>query len=186
MHAPNPAQAAPFAYITNFEGRSISVIDVATNSVVMTIDEVAPRKPGCVAISPDGSTVYVVTTYNDFGAVDVFDAATNTCTDILDVGFRPNDVAVSPDGSRLYATGFYSSSVAVVDTATGGVIERVSVGKGHFGIAVHPDGARVYAADGDSGVVSVFDTSTNTEIADIDVDGGATNDVVVHPDGTRA
>ena len=40
--SPNPAQGAPFAYITNFEGRSISVIDVATNTVVVTIDEVAP------------------------------------------------------------------------------------------------------------------------------------------------
>ena len=47
------------AYVTNFQGPSVSVIDTATNSVVATVP-VDPNPVG-VAITPDGTYAYVAT-----------------------------------------------------------------------------------------------------------------------------
>jgi YVTN family beta-propeller protein len=48
-----PAEAAPFAYVTN-GGSSVSVIDTATNTVVATVG--VGSLPFGVAVTPDGNT----------------------------------------------------------------------------------------------------------------------------------
>jgi YVTN family beta-propeller protein len=72
-----------------------------------------------VAVSPDGSKVYVVN--EGSGSVSVIDTATNTVTTIP-VGQSPKGVAVTPDGSKVYVVNEGSSSVSVIDTATNTVI----------------------------------------------------------------
>ena len=49
--------AAPFAYITNGGGNTVSVIDTATNTVVSTIP--VGTCPQGVAVNPAGTRVYV-------------------------------------------------------------------------------------------------------------------------------
>src|SRR5215472_3412943 len=64
------------AYITNFDPNTVSVIDTATNTVVATIPA---NKPAGVAVSRDGSRVYVVGGDSPPGGnVSVIDASTNT------------------------------------------------------------------------------------------------------------
>jgi YVTN family beta-propeller protein len=50
-------QGEPFAYIPNYESNTVSVIDIATNTVVWSISVGA--EPWGVAVSPDGTRVYV-------------------------------------------------------------------------------------------------------------------------------
>ena len=56
--------------------------------------------PGCVAVSPDGATIYIANTLDD--TVSVIDTATNTVIDTIAVGDIPLAVTVSPDGATAY------------------------------------------------------------------------------------
>ena len=68
-----------------------------------------------VAVSPDGSKIYVANT--GLNAVSVIDTAKETVTDIA-VGNSPSGVAFSTDGSKIYVANTDSNSVSVIDTAT--------------------------------------------------------------------
>jgi YVTN family beta-propeller protein len=53
----NIAGAAPFAYITNMDSNTTSVIDIANNTVTATVP--VGSGPEGVAVSPDGTKAYV-------------------------------------------------------------------------------------------------------------------------------
>ena len=94
------AHAVPFVYAANADSNDVTVIDAATNMVVITIDVGSePRNP---AVSPDGSRVYVPNRHDD--TVTVINGMTNTViTTIDDDDFdEPYSAAVAPDGSRVY------------------------------------------------------------------------------------
>jgi YVTN family beta-propeller protein len=79
-------------------------------SVVATVTVGA--RPNDVAVSPDGSRVYVVNYYDN--SVSVIATATNTVVTTVGVGSSPWGVAVSPDGSRVYVTNSEAASVSVL------------------------------------------------------------------------
>ena len=54
-----PAEAAPFAYVPNFDSNNVSVIDTATNAVVATVP--VEGSPNGIAVTPDGKPVKVGT-----------------------------------------------------------------------------------------------------------------------------
>ena len=121
-----PALAAPFAYITNYFGNTVSVVDTASNTVVATVP--VGSNPFGVAVSPDGARVYVT----NFGSsnVSVIAIASNTVVATVPVGSRPYGVAVSPDGAFAYVANFSSSNVSVIATASNTVVATVAVGAG--------------------------------------------------------
>jgi YVTN family beta-propeller protein len=55
------------AYITNANSSNVSVIDTATNTVIATIS--VGTTPGGVAVTPDGSKVYVANGYTNTASV---------------------------------------------------------------------------------------------------------------------
>ncbi len=143
----------------------MSVIDTATDLVTDTIP-VGSGSIG-VAVSPDGSRVYV--TNLNSNTVSVIDTATGQVTDTIPVGISPEGVAVSPDGSRVYVTNQCASSsssnctngtVSVIDTASGLVTASIPVGSEPIGVAVSPDGSHVYVTNFGSNTVSVIDMAT--------------------------
>ena len=81
----NIAVAAPFAYITNTNSNSVSVIDTATNTVVTTVP--VGFAPLGVAVNPTGTQVYVAN-YSPSN-VSVIDTATNTVAATVAVGALP-------------------------------------------------------------------------------------------------
>ncbi len=162
-----------------------------TTLVKATVHLVAIKKtidvgdaPVGVAVSPDGTTVYVV--HRDFsGTVLVIDTGTNTVIDTITVGDGPNDlnsVAVTPDGSFAYVTNFYDDTVVVIDTGTNTVIDTITVGDNPREVAVSPDGTRAYVTNYVDGTVSVIDTAANAVIDTITV-GDYPMGVAVSPDG---
>lgn len=182
--------AAPFVYIN-----SGPVIDTATNTLVDPL----PVSGGDVATHPDGTRVYVMTSFIDdsdrlVSNVSVIDTATNTVIDVIPLlagdcktfacrgSADTRNLAVHPDGTKVYAGNFLFfdnggvRSISVIDTATNTVVDTIPVGGGDM--AVHPDGTRVYEAS--SGIV--INTTTNTVTASLPAAGKA---VAVHPDGTR-
>ena len=95
-----PTQAQQFAYVTNSQSDSVSVIDTATHTVIATVKGIG--RPIGVAVTPNGSRVYVTDTENYL--VTVIDTATNTAFASIGVGPLPWALAVTPDGSRVYVT----------------------------------------------------------------------------------
>ncbi len=73
------------AYITNSNDNTVSVINVATNTVTATI--AVGAQPQGVSVSPDGNKVYVA----NYGSntVSVINTATNTVTATITVGSQP-------------------------------------------------------------------------------------------------
>jgi len=175
------AVATGFAYIANNISNDVSVIDLATNTVVATIP--VGFAPYGVSVSPDGSRVYVTNRENSGGTVSVLDAATNTVIATVPVGFNPTGVAVSPDGSLVLVVNNGSASISVLDAATNTVTATIPTPIVQpMGVTFHPDGTRAYVSDPNR--VLVLDIATNTIVAQIPVGGGPFG-LRVLPDGSR-
>jgi len=142
-----------------------------------------------VAVTPDGSTVYVAN--QGANTVSVIATASNTVTATIAVGSVPLGVAASPDGSTVYVTNFQNNTVSVIATASNMVLAVIPVGSstpppeggGPNGVAVSPDGSTVYVANFIDGTVSVIATATDTVTATIPVGSGPLG-VAVTPDGS--
>jgi YVTN family beta-propeller protein len=80
---------------------ALRIIDLATGMRIGNIG--TGRNPSDVAVSADGTQVFVTNT--DDGTVTVY---TNTATELrvdeINAGRAPTDVAVSPDGTKFYVT----------------------------------------------------------------------------------
>jgi len=171
------------AYVTDLFASTVSVVDLATNTVTATV--LVEGGTTMAAASPDGTTVYVV--LQDAGAIAVFDTATNTVTNTITVGTLPSGVAFTPDGSKAYVPNGESSDISVIDTASQTVSATIPSPEGSFpfSVAVSPNGATAYVVNTGNGTVSVIDTATNVITATIAVGDGPYG-VVVLPNGTRA
>jgi YVTN family beta-propeller protein len=160
--APSRAQNAyvTIGYSNGGDGGTVSVIDPASNTVIGTPIPVG-IDPFGVAVTPDGSKVYVTNFYSN--NVTVIATASNTVIATVAVGSDPFGVAVTPDGSKVYVTNFYSNNVTVIATASNTVIGTpITVGHHPSGVAVTPDGSKVYVTNYRSGTVSVIATAINT------------------------
>ena len=167
--AASPAEAAPFLYVANMCDNTVSVIDTATNTVVGLPIPVG-NGPFAVAVTPDGTKVYVA---NTTGNVSVIHTATKTLVKTVSLGGQPIAVAVTPDGAKVY----------VVNTGIRqcfGDPQAWQHGGGHDpggalprGVAITPDGTQAYVANSFDNTVSVIDTATNT-VAGLPIPVGST------------
>jgi YVTN family beta-propeller protein len=155
----------------NFKTASY-IIDTSSNIFVGKVQE--SSNPGAygIAISPDGSEIYV--TNRGTNSVSVINSNSDTVTTTVPVGNDPHGVAVSPDGAKVYVANYGSNTVSVIDTADNSVISDLNVGPGPFGVGITPDGTKVYVVNRGTDsrqakTVSVIDTSTNTVIETITV-----------------
>jgi YVTN family beta-propeller protein len=143
---PLPVAAAPFAYVANLLDSSITVIDVATASVVTTIQGKAPClpgpcylifEPGDVAITRDGQYAWVANEGANFNFISVIGTASNAVVNVVPAETAaqlpscmsgglcrgPGSLAINPkaDGSGriwAYVTNQVSGTVSVIDTAS--------------------------------------------------------------------
>jgi YVTN family beta-propeller protein len=117
------AGAAPFAYVANEAGNTVSVIDTSTNTVVGRPIAGENGLAG-IAITPNGAYAYVTNSnYGGSGSVSVIDTATNTIVGSpIPVGFFPYGIAITPNGAYAYVTNVNGNSVSVIDTSTNTVV----------------------------------------------------------------
>ena len=163
--AANPDGKA--VYVGNQNVNTVSVIDTASNVVMATVNIGTPRG---IAVSPDGTKVYVANFSSNLnGYLSIINAETNVVTTTVNIGKVPSRVAVSPDGTRIYVTNSGDNTVSVIDAGTNTIIATVNVGRDPFGVAVNPDGTRIYVVNVIDGTVSVIDAGTNTVTATVNV-----------------
>jgi YVTN family beta-propeller protein len=106
----------------------VDVISAATNRVTKTIQ--VGQMPWQMALSPDGSTLYVAD--GDSNAVSVVAAASGTVTNTISVAGDPVAVALTPDGSELWVGGLTSGIVSVFRTSSDSLTGSFNVGYGGY------------------------------------------------------
>lgn len=130
-------------YVANADG-FITVIDLTTLGWVRSAIEIDGR-PGSLAISPDGSTIYVVEEYS--GSILVIDATTYDVIEAMELrGYPPSGVTASPDGRTIYATSAYY--FWTIDAATLSIDAQLQLHEGGGGLKVAPDGRSAYVLTG--------------------------------------
>jgi DNA-binding beta-propeller fold protein YncE len=197
------ASAAPFVYITDASGGTVQEYDAASGPLKpLQSAGVAGANPKAVAVTPDGTSVYVVNTGDGSspGTVSQYDVQADgslapKSQRTVPASSQPSAIAVNPDGKAVYVTNFGDGTVSQYDIGPGGVLSAtippiVKVGKLGCctnGLAVSPDGKSVYVS---SGAVYQFnvgagDTLTAKKPA-FAADSHGPGDVAVSPDGKSA
>ena len=100
---------------------------------------------GAIAVTPDGSNVYVTNLNGD--TVFVIRTTDNTVVNTISVGSNPWGVDVTPDGGYVYVTNNRGGTVSVIRTTDNTVVNTISVGGAPHGVAVTPNGGNVYVAN---------------------------------------
>lgn len=148
------------AYITNFSDGTVSVIDIATNTVIATVTVLNGAQG--LAINPAGTKVYVASNFPFSDAINIIDTCTNEVATLSLPGSNFKGVAVTPDNSRIYVANNSApnDAVEVIDAATNLIIASVPLplGSSPIGIVVSHDGTRTYVANLGSNTVSVIDS----------------------------
>jgi len=177
------AHAQGRAYVGNFGSDSVSVLDTSSNTVVATVK--VGVQPFGVAITPDGTRVYVA---NCGGDVFVIATSNNAVLAKVVVGGCPTGVAITPDGSHVYVTKDNANAVAVIATSSNTVVATIAVGPAPGGVAITPDGKHAYVTNVGTGTgpVSVIDTSSNSVVTTVNLGNVGPVGVAITPDGTRA
>jgi YVTN family beta-propeller protein len=181
---PAPVASSPRGRIVtaNQGADSLSVIDVATDTVIATVK--TGSQPHHVVPSLDGKTLWV-TLYKE-NRLQVFDATTLQEVASIDVGAPSDDLTFSPDGSRLYASLGTTDAVAVVDAATRQLVTKVGVGRTPHGVKVRPDGKELFVTNTAENTVSVITLDGDPKMAITFKVGADPFEVTFSPDGAFA
>jgi YVTN family beta-propeller protein len=175
-------EAAVFAYVANWEDGTVSVVRVAKNIVIATVDVGA--KPVGVAVEPSGAFAYVANS-GDNSIFVIQTADSSIYEEILDVGAMPWGLVIRPQGDYLYVANRAEQKVSVIDrNALEGNVQ-VTVGKEPYGVGISPFGDRVYVANRTDGTLSVIDTDVVAVIDKVTNVGDAPVGVAVSPNGDK-
>lgn len=158
----NPRQKL---YITNSAGNDVTVVDVATNKVLSTID-VGPHPHG-IAVSAAQDLVLITIEGGKQGELVYLDPMTDKILKRITIGPAPNQLAMTPDGKWAYIPvndGHYE----VVDVPAGKIVERIFTGGRPHNTLCSEDGKRMYLAPmGAPKKVSIADVSTHKIVAEV-------------------
>ena len=189
-----------FAYVTEEAGAAVEVFDLLAGQSMDIID--VPPTPSGIAISPDGTRLYVGHGYAT-NAVSVIDTGIPALVDSIPVGQAVSRLAVSPDGQNLYLNNTRAGRVLKVNTSTKAIADSLILGQANDlgieirDIALSADGTRLVAslsrlflgfdALGNSvpafwGSIVVIDTQTWEQTAEIFV-GESVASIGLTPDG---
>jgi YVTN family beta-propeller protein len=97
-------------YVANSQGDDISIIDLATQKVVKTL-KVGPIVHG-VCAQADGRRAFA--TIESENSLKVIDTKTNTVTDTIALGGRPNECAATNDGRYVVVPLLAPANLSVV------------------------------------------------------------------------
>ncbi|HSW74094.1 MAG TPA: beta-propeller fold lactonase family protein [Candidatus Limnocylindria bacterium] len=188
------------AYVTNSNSTTVTIIDIATNTVSGVITGF--DGPSGFAITPDGNTAYV----NNYGGpggvgsgngttIRVVDLNTNTIVGpAITVDLAPASLAVTPNGEFVYVINYVdgnpgTGTANIIRTSDNTVVGRITGFSGPFKIAITPNGRYAYVTNFGSNnfspvgtTVSVIDLNSNTIIATITL-GTQPSGIAITPNG---
>jgi YVTN family beta-propeller protein len=162
----------------------ISVIDAHGAQVAAMA---AANDLAALAVSPDGTRLYVVTTehgpYRQYPScwLTIIETAGNAVVDTIEIAPNPRTITASPDGLLVYITHDDAASVSAVDLTTN-TVTKIALEDTALNVTITPDGTHAYLTH--AGSLTVVDTVNH------DTDGIITGDLPrglqITPDGKRA
>jgi|SRR5579862_6853136 len=162
--------AAPFAYVCNYGGDNVSIVDLGTNTATGYVDTGSfdITNPVDVRHTPDGTKAYLVADFNN--TMFVIDTSTNAITSQIDSNNfpfnAPDIVKFTPDGTKAYVSNEGGNNVTIIDVATDTITGYVSDPESTInlpiGIAFSPDGTLALVCNYNGNTVSVIDVATDT------------------------
>ena len=114
---------------------TVTPIDLATSTPGTPIT--VGSEPDAIAITPDGSTAYVVNGGDN--TVTPIDLATRHAEHAIGVGNAPDDVAITPDGKTAEVVNEGDNDVTPIDTTTNTAGATIGANPDPWGIAIVPD-----------------------------------------------
>ena len=148
-----PSGYREFAYITNGEGSSVTVLDLVYMRKDRTLT--VGRDPSGVTASPKRNEVYVVNTGD--GTITVIDAETNSVVSTIGVHARPYAISVDTQGRYGYVANSGANSVSVIDLAQRQEVAVAGTGEGPGLALVSPDSRSLAVTNRVSNSVSLYD-----------------------------
>ena len=137
-------------YVSSFLGGTVAEISVS-GALAIARTFTLGGKPQGMALSPDGSKLYVA---NESGVLDVVDIASGTVTAPVSLGGSGFGLAMTPDTLQLYVT-LLSGGVAVVDRASLSVTRTIPTGGQPRRVVFSPDGLTAVIADQAGSVIFI-------------------------------
>ena len=172
-------KAEAFAFVTSLSGGTVEVIAASEHKIMTSVW--VGSGPCQVAITPDGSYIYVAHSGSEVSVLRTTDLSSVA----LISGISPVGIDITPDGAFAYVVNRESNAITVIRTSDYTVVTSVPVGKGPESIAISPDGAHAYVTLFRDNSVSIISTSDNAVVATVPVGRGPSG-LAIAPDGTFA
>jgi YVTN family beta-propeller protein len=163
-----------FALVTNYGtrergGNSLTLIDIASATVVSTIDLGDYRRPHGVEWL-DGEQAAITAEANK--ALILVDVASRKVT--LSIGTDQevsHMVALDPARGRAYTANIGSGSITVLDLGKGARESNIATGDGAEGIAVSASGKHIWVTNRAADTITILDAGTLQKAGEISSEG---------------
>ena len=186
-------------------GPVVSILDAATFKETSRIETPlfrrTPRRPANaapdtppqtsasphgVALTNDGSKLYIGLENADVPGVVVYDVKTRQVIKKIDLLLNGGHyLAIQPGTDKLYYPHRNDDRVVVLDTKTDRILKVIPVKGGPVGVAFRPNGEVWLHEDGD-GSVTVVNSTSDDVVAVIPTGGKGAGRIAVSPDGAYA
>ena len=186
-------------------GPVVSILDAATFKETSRIETPlfrrTPRRPANaapdappqtsasphgVALTNDGSKLYIGLENADVPGVVVYDVKTRQVIKKIDLVLNGGHyLAIQPGTDKLYYPHRNDDRVVVLDTKTDRILKVIAVKGGPVGVAFRPNGEVWLHEDGD-GSVTVVNSTSDEVVAVIPTGGKGAGRIAVSPDGAYA
>lgn len=143
-----------FAYVTNTDSNSISVVDLQTSEEVKQID-IGDSPRGAMAIDKKRGLGFVSNCAGN--TVSVIDLFNESEIKKITVGLAPRGVEISEDCNWLFVANSGSSSVSIVDLEIHEEVCQISVQRNPRQLSISPDGIYVNVPNFGSDSVSIIE-----------------------------
>jgi PQQ-dependent catabolism-associated beta-propeller protein len=144
-------------FVTNEQGDSVSVIDVASHEVIATVP--VGKRPRGIGLAPDASAVYVAVSGDN--VIAVLDPRTLEVTRRFASGDDPEAFAVHQNG-HIYISNEEDAKASVLDPASGEVVAEIEVGIEPEGVAISPDGTRAIVTSESTNMLHIIAIPAHT------------------------
>ena len=149
-------------YVQNSNGSSVSVVDLATNTILLNM--IVDGTLHNIELSEDQLTLYIMTTNRDSGTIFMLNTTNNELIREVSTEASVQDIATVND--TLYMSDETGGKVLMTNV-NGTLINEIDVGSGPRFMEVRPDGQVLYVTRL-GGPISVVDLEQNVLIKEID------------------
>jgi YVTN family beta-propeller protein len=183
-----PPNYREYAYVTNGESGTVSVLDV----VNVRLDREIPvgANPVDVAVSPTRNEAYVVVsgTPGGQGLLAVINAERNQVAAAIPLHRQPVSISVDPEGKLAYIANSGSNSISVVDLAARREIAQIGTGEQPAEARISPDGRTLVVpnrAGNSVTIVNIGHVPQDDKVRAIFTGCPGASDAVILPDSSK-